>query len=170
VSVPVLVPAGGDGCTVVGIEIVDAAGNLALYGSEYSAPDPGLTVGRVPDTTPPVMLSVTMNPTTVPASEYSGVIGVYPYVDNTSGAPVSSYSLTVYTAEGISSGGGNGGVHEDADGRLILNGWTYTIPPGVYTVGLTLYDAAGNYQQYGYPNGVGLPFPGGPLIFTITDG
>jgi hypothetical protein len=41
---------------------------------------------------------------------------------------------------------------------------------GTYTAGFTLDDAAGNSAQYGYPNGVGNPVPGGPLVLTVIDG
>jgi hypothetical protein len=56
-------------CQVGGIAIVDGAGNVTLYGSEYNAPDPGVTITRAPDTTPPTATSASLTPTSLPASQ-----------------------------------------------------------------------------------------------------
>ena len=52
VSVPMLMFQLEPSCQITGIAVVDGAGNVALYGSDYGAPDPGLTITNVPDTTP----------------------------------------------------------------------------------------------------------------------
>ncbi|WP_345030494.1 hypothetical protein [Kutzneria kofuensis] len=52
-SIPLRIYRGSSYCGVNGIAVVDGAGNVALYGKRYlGAPDPGLVVNRVPDTTP----------------------------------------------------------------------------------------------------------------------
>lgn len=40
-SVPILVFKDTVSCPMAGIAVVDGAGNVALYGPEYGAPDPG---------------------------------------------------------------------------------------------------------------------------------
>lgn len=48
VSVPMTVFVGTQSCAVTGIAVLDGAGDLALYGSEYGAPSPGVTITQAP--------------------------------------------------------------------------------------------------------------------------
>jgi hypothetical protein len=167
VSVPIVMTTIQNGCSVDGIAIEDAAGNLALYGSHYGAPPLDLQVRRVADTTPPVVLSAELNPSTAPSSTLYAVsahVTLEP-----SRAPISGYSFTFYNERGESMGGGSGGLHENPDGSVTIEAYLYFPPPGVYTGGFTLTDAAGNHALYGYPN-AGSPIPTGPLVLTVTEG
>ncbi|GAA1608861.1 hypothetical protein GCM10009679_11040 [Saccharothrix algeriensis] len=168
VSVELVMPTIFDKCSIDGIAIDDAAGNLALYGSHYGGPDLGLTVRRVADTTAPVVLSAVLSRTTAPSSELYAISATVTV--ERSVAPIHQYSFTFYDSRGWSSGGGSGGIHENPDGTVTITAWLYNPPPGVYTGGFTLTDAAGNYAQYGYPNGAGNPVPNGPLVLTVTEG
>jgi hypothetical protein len=158
-------------CVITGIALVDGAGNAAVYGSRFGAPPPlDLVIERLPDTVPPVAVAATLTRTTVPTSEVGDTVGVVITVDTTSPAPVESFSVTAYDADGVSVGGSGGGIHEPADGVLRVAAYVYGLPPGVYTVGFTLTDAAGQSSHYGYPSGAGQPAPNGPLVLTVTDG
>ena len=91
-------------------------------------------------------------------------------LDVTSFVGVTGFSLTVYDASGASAGGADGGISSVTDGPLeLLVPLPRGLAPGVYTVGFMLTDAGGPHSQYGYPNGVGYPVPGGPLLITVTD-
>jgi hypothetical protein len=170
-SVPVIMPTRVSECRITGIELVDDAGNIALYGSLFSAPDPGLVITRIPDPTAPQVLTAALTDTTIAESEQPVRIGVNVTVDASSGAPVSAFSVTLYDSQGASVGGASGGIHEEPGGVLHLQVITVSgLAPGVYTAGFTLYGDADNFAQYGYPGGVGLPVPGGPLELTITPG
>lgn len=168
VSVELVMPTIFGECGIDGIAIEDAAGNLALYGSHFNAPALDLHVRRVADTTPPVVVSAVLNPTTAPSSELNAVSATVTLEPSL--APVTGYSFTFYNEQGSSVGGGYGGIHEDPDGTVTISAWLYNPPPGVYVGGFTLDDAAGNYSRYGYPNGSGDPVPNGPLVLTVTEG
>lgn len=170
VSVPVTMPTFASACRIIGIQLIDGAGNQALYGVLFSGPDPGLVITRIPDDTPPLVLTAELTDDTIAQSEQPARIGVDVVVDASSGAPVDAFSVTFYDSEGAPVAGASGGIHEEPGGVLLLEPITVDgLSPGVYTAGFTLYDAAGNFAQYGYP-GVGLPVPGGPLELTITPG
>jgi hypothetical protein len=170
VSVEVVVPTILGRCAIDGIAIEDAAGDLALYGSHFGAPDLGLVVTRVPDTVPPVVLSASLPKATWTQTELQDAwgIGIDVVVDTSSPAPVNGYSTTIYDASGISVGGGYGGIQEGADGHLGLAAHTSRLPVGQYTIGFTLTDAADNSIGYGYPGK--NPAPNGPLILTVVAG
>ena len=67
-SVPVSMFSVASSCTVAGIAVLDSAGNLAVYGTEYGEPDLGIKLARVPDTTPPAATSASVSPASLPES------------------------------------------------------------------------------------------------------
>lgn len=157
-------------CRIDSVLIEDGAGNLAVYGERYSAPAlPNLVATRIPDRTPPVVTGASLPRTSMPASEAANAwgIGLDVTIEITPLAPVSGFSVTMYDQNGHSVGGMYGGIHESEDGILHLSS---TVPavPGVYTVGFTVTDAAGNSVGYNYPNFPTPPW--GPLTFTVTEG
>lgn len=155
-------------CAVTGIGITDGAGNTAAYGTDFHGPALDLVATQIPDTAAPVVNSASLDVTSVPASTLrrNAVLTL----DVTSFVGVNGFSLTVYDASGEPVGGMSGGISSVTNGPLKLLVPLYEgLTPGVYTVGFTLTDAGDLYSQYGYPNGVGLPVPGGPLRITVTD-
>jgi hypothetical protein len=152
-------------CQVTGVTVVDGAGDVALYGSQYGAPDPGLMLTRVPDTTPPVATGASLSQTTLPESSSSTFDGMTVDV-NDAVVPVDEISVSIFNAAGDIVGGGDGGVSSTLSGPVIAS---FSVPPrpaGVYTVAFMLTDAGGLVSSYGYPNTP--PVPGGPLQFTVT--
>lgn len=158
-------------CTIRGVELIDGAGHVAFYGAAHAAPDLGLTIRRLPDTEPPVVLAASLPKDTWTQSEIDAAwgIGVDVTVDTTSPAPVNGESATLYDSAGVSRGGGSGGVSEPPDGKLSLSVHTSGLEPGDYTVGFSLTDAAGNSSHWGYPN-INHPAPTGPLILHVVAG
>jgi hypothetical protein len=154
-------------CQVGGIAIVDGAGNVALYGPEYNAPDPGLTITRVPDTTAPTATSASLTPTSVPSSQTFDTSFTLTLQIIAPVAPVNQISIAVYDSSGNEVGGQFGGVNDTLTGQLqqFFNLFA-SLPPGTYTVGFTLTDEGGLSTSYGTPGG--QPVPGGPLQFTVT--
>jgi hypothetical protein len=169
-SVPVRFLRGTASCRITGIAVVDVGGNVALYGSEYGAPDPHLTITRVPDTTPPVATTATLSPTSLPASTASGswitlTIQVAPSI-----APVNAVELVVYDSTGAVVTQQFGGTSESADGTVrVYFMLPYGTRAGTYTVGFRITDAGGLSTAYDiptYPNS--QPAPSGPLVLTVT--
>ena len=168
VSVPIRVPRGVARCDVEGVAILDGAGNLALYGVDYSAPNPGVRISRLPNTTPPTATEVSLTPTSVPRSQSGSTSPRVTIKVNAPIAPVQSYDLYLYDSSGRTVAQQFGGIGADTNGNITIYGYLpYFIEPGVYTYSFTLYDAGGLRTSYGPPNG--LPMPGGPLQITITD-
>lgn len=150
-------------CQIGGIAIVDGAGNVALYGSEYNAPDPGVTITRVPDTTAPTATSASLTPTSVPASQtfdnqFTLTLQVIAPV-----APVNQLSIYAFDSSGNEVFEQSGGVSSISTNSFNLSEF---LPAGTYTVGFTLTDEGGLSTSYGTPGG--QPMPGGPLQFTVT--
>jgi len=168
-SIPLWMSTLNSVCAVTGIALIDGAGDVAAYGSGYGAPALTLTATRIPDTTPPVALAASLSETTRLHSATNG-INVNVTVDDTTLAPIKAFSVTFYDVNGVSVGGGDGGVQTGPDGMVHLLASVGSLPVGTYAAGFTLYDAAGNYAQYGYPNGVGNPAPSGPLVLTVIEG
>ena len=169
-SIPVQVLTITSECRITGIALKDAAGHEAFYGTSFRAPDLGLVITRLPDDTPPLVLSATLPKSTWTTTELETAwgIGLDVVVDNSSGAPVTGFSTTVFNALPASVGGAGGGIFEEPDGHLNLSMHTGVLPPGQYTVGFTLTDAGGRFTQLGYPNRP--PGPNGPLIITVIEG
>jgi hypothetical protein len=150
-------------CQIGGIAIVDGAGNVALYGSEYNAPDPGVTITRVPDTTAPTATSASLTPTSLPASQtfdnqFTLTLQVVAPI-----APVNQLSIYAYDSSGNEVFEQSGGVSSISTNSFNLSEF---LPAGTYTVGFTLTDEGGLSTSYGTPGG--QPMPGGPLQFTVT--
>ncbi len=151
-------------CQLAGVAILDGAGDLALYGSEYGAPDPGLTVTQTPDTTPPTATAASISPGTGNVS-YWLTIGVTTQV-----APVGSADVRIYNSGGVlvsDSSGGVGQAQPPQIGATTVSVPVDTsgLPAGTYTIGFTLFDAANLASSYG-PGGSN-PVPGGPLTVTV---
>ncbi|MEV7226949.1 hypothetical protein AB0M79_07985 [Polymorphospora sp. NPDC051019] len=168
ISVGVFVSQGTAKCVVTGLVIVDGAGNVAVYGSRYEAPGPGLTINRLPNTTPPAVSAATLTPTTVTRSEAPNVWPTLTMQVTAPIAPVNQYALYLYDAVGnivAQQSGGTSGA--GPDGTLRLYGYLpYDIAAGTYSYGFTLYDASGLRSSYGVN---GQPLAGGPLEITVTD-
>lgn len=156
-------------CQVNGIELIDGAGDVAVYGSYFAAPPLNLTATTTPDTTPPVALAATLSQTVRLTSDTNS-IGVDVTVDDTTGSPIDAFSVTLYNAAGVSVGGGDGGISTGPDGMVHLSAFVRQLPVGTYTAGFTLYDTADNQANYGYPGGHTMPAPSGPLVLTVIDG
>ena len=158
-------------CQIAGIAITDGAGDLSLYGIDFTPTDLGLKVTNVPDTTPPVALSATMSLTSIAQSNLADDGGeVYATVQTkTLVAPVDEASSTVYDSSGDAVAELSGGASVNAQGQLMVGlGLPFTLPVGTYTVTFSLTDAAGLTTSYG---GKGqTPVPGGPLTFAVTAG
>lgn len=165
-SVPLYMVIDNASCTITGIAVVDGAGDVSLYGSEYGAPDPGVTITQVPDTTPPVATAASLTSTSLAYSADSQFDGLTVTIDDAV-APVNQISVFLYDSSGNGGEVSFGGVQSTLNGTLTDG---FSIPagmaPGTYTVGFELVDAAGLTTFYGTPNGT--PVPGGPLTLTIT--
>jgi hypothetical protein len=159
------------GCAVTGAAIVDAAGNAAVYGSDYEAPDPKLMIARLSDTEAPAASDIALNTHSIRRSD----IGIVPLeitmnVDE-GPAPVRDDEMYYYAADGelhqIESGSrpGTGTPH------LMLRPFLpHDITPGTYTLGFRLIDAARNNASYGIPQHPGNhPLPAETLRITVTD-
>jgi hypothetical protein len=172
-SVSMLMFQGSPTCKILGIAVVDGAGNVALYGPEYGAPDPGLTITRVPDTPPPVATAASLSATTISDEQISNGPDIQLIVQVTCQvAPVNQFSIVVYDADGNEvdqefggasvSGGLNGTMTEGLPLPFFL-------APGTYTIGFSIIDAGSLTSTYGI-SGVpsSQPLPSGPLVFTVT--
>lgn len=166
-SVPFVVFQATPSCPIGGIAIVDGAGNVALYGAGYNAPDPGLTITRVPDTTAPTATSASLSPASVPSSQTFSASFTLTLQIVAPIAPVNQMSIAVYDSSGNQVGGQFGGVTDTLTGQLqkFFNIFA-SLSPGTYTVGFTLTDRGGLSTSYGAPGG--QPVPGGPLQITVT--
>jgi hypothetical protein len=158
-------------CKILGVAITDGAAHESFYGAAHGNADLGLTIERVPDTTPPVVLSAALSKSTWTQSELATAwgIGIDVVVDNSSGAPVTGKSATTYDYRGWSVGGGSGGAFEGPNGEVDLSVHVGVLPVGTYTIGFTLTDAANQRSSFGYPNSSTQP-PGGPLVLTVIEG
>jgi hypothetical protein len=150
-------------CDLTGIAITDAAGYVAVYGSLYGAPDPGLNITQMPDTTPPVATSASLS--LQPDREYQLTIGVTTQV-----APVNSYYLYIYNSAGVLQTPADqfGGVTQEPPtgaGTLQVTFPVTALAPGTYSLGFTIDDEHNLSSSYG-PGA--SPVPGGPLTFTVS--
>ncbi|WCN81809.1 hypothetical protein [Micromonospora sp. LH3U1] len=174
IAVEVRVSTGTEACSLTGVAIVDGAGKAALYGSMFGAPDPQIRITRVVTTEPPTALGAALSPTTSPASELSNL----PPVELTISAalkiaPARIATTYVYDVDGnvVYQSWGSGDQAEDGTltDHLYL-GW-YGLAVGEYTIGFTLTDAAERTTSYGVlGDSSSEPVPGGPLVFTVTEG
>jgi hypothetical protein len=167
VSVPISVIVGTQSCTVTGIAVLDGAGDLALYGSEYGAPSPGVTITQVPDT-PPVIASASLSPSSVPESTSAQTVTLTVTTGNIL-APVSEIIASLYDSSGNQVAGPASAIFEGDLGSGATTQLSFTVPanlaPGVYTVGMTVIDEAGLSTLY---SPTGQAIPGGPVQLTVT--
>jgi hypothetical protein len=162
---------GGSTCTIEGIAITDGAGDLSLYGIDFTSANVGVEITNVPDTTPPVATAASMSVTSIEQSQL-------PTLGNTVYAivqteilmvPIDQASTTVYDSSGTAVASESFGVSVGASGQVDLGlGLPSTLPVGTYTVAFSLTDAGGLTTSYGGPGQ--NPVPGGPLTFTVTAG
>jgi hypothetical protein len=171
ISVPLNVFDKAARCTITGIAVVDGAGDVSIYGSEYGAPDPGLVITQAPDTTPPVVTSASLSSTSIPSSPDVQYLNLTVNVDDPV-APVTDCLIPVYDSSGDQVDLGydgscnNGSLSGPIDLKVALPA---SLAPGTYTVAATLVDAGGLVASYGEPNDPhATPMPGGPLQFTLT--
>ncbi|WFF02376.1 hypothetical protein [Micromonospora sp. WMMD964] len=173
-AVTVRVSTGTEACSLTGVAIVDGAGRAALYGSMFGAPDPQIRITRVASTEPPTALGATISPKTAPASELYDL----PPVELTISAalkvaPARIAATYVYDVDGnvVYQSWGSGDQAEDGTLTDHLYLAWYGLTVGEYTIGFTLTDAAERSTSYGVLGDQSSePMPGGPLIFTVTEG
>ncbi|MBM2617030.1 hypothetical protein JIG36_15845 [Actinoplanes sp. LDG1-06] len=161
-------------CTLTGLAIVDGAGTLALYGSNYGAPDPGLKVRRKPNTTPPVVTGATIDPATISLSQLGERSPLLRIQAEILTAPINGIDVKLYAADGEVVYQSTGGSGQRPDGTIedwiSLSPWG-GIEPGTYTVGFRLSDEGGLYSTWGMLDRTdSKPVPGGPVTLTITEG
>ncbi|QUQ62642.1 hypothetical protein [Kutzneria sp. CA-103260] len=158
-SVAVHVTKGVNSCGINGIVVVDGSGNAAVYGSRHNAPDPGLVITQVRDTTPP---SVTSASVSAPANG-SVTITAHTAIGI---ADITTYHAGIFDNSGLLVGQGTGATSQAADGTVAMSATIDVVPPGVYTVGFSLTDDGSLTTAYGPPNGKAMP--GGPLTITVS--
>lgn len=72
-------------CQVNGIELIDGAGHVAVYGSYYAAPPLNLIATTTPDTTPPVAPAATLSTGPDGMVHLSAFVGQLPAGTHTAG-------------------------------------------------------------------------------------
>jgi hypothetical protein len=171
VALPLTVRRETTRCRVEGIRVIDGAGNVALYGRRYGAPDPGLEITQTSSTHPPVVLGATLTPSSLPSSQVIGRSVLLTIQAEPHAVPIDGVESHLYDAAGnlvdtwLSPGS------QAADGTVSQSLFLWTLAPGEYTVGFTLTDGSGRFSQWnvlGRPDS--QPLPGGPLVLTITEG
>lgn len=166
VSVEYEVPKGAFTCHITSVVITDHAGNVALYGSEFGAPDTGLTITSAPNTVLPEIDQATLSPTTIPATDHLTDLRLTVNVSGTTSG-VDGYDVDLIDSSGQRFPVVTGGTSPIFSGPLTI---AFPLPsgagPGTYTIGLRLSDQAGGTSSFGYPNGT--PMPGGPVTLTVT--
>ncbi|MFD4814897.1 Ig-like domain repeat protein, partial [Streptomyces sp. NPDC058418] len=166
VSVDYAVPQRVFTCHITSVIITDNAGNVALYGSEFGAPETGLTITSAPDAVLPEIDQATLSPTTIAATEHFTDIRLTVNVSGTT-AGVNGYSLSLIDSSGQRIEAVSGGASLTFSGPLTIS---FPLPsnvaPGTYTIALRLSDQAAKSSSFGFPNGA--PMPGGPVTLTVT--
>ncbi|MFI6227194.1 hypothetical protein ACIBCR_07715 [Micromonospora echinospora] len=171
IAVPVMVPQQTENCEVSGIAVVDGAGNLALYGDTYGAPDPALVITRVPSTEPPVATGATLDPPSMTVSEVNDRSVKLTVQADVKVAPIDGLGVSVYAADGSVVYQSFGGISQAVDGTVttwLYLGWQ-NLGPGTYQVGFRLTDAARKSSSWNMPDRAdSQTLPGGPLVLTLT--
>ena len=163
-AITIVEPRGIPRCQVTGIAVLDGAGDLALYGLDYWAPDPNLLAGTMPDTTPPVITSAAVAPASVPAGQPITVtahseLGI---------APIFQAETYLYDGAGRQVADVYSDFVQGDDGLLTFPAKLPALPAGSYTVGFKFQDTGWLQTEYGTPGG--NPMPGGPITLTVTEG
>ncbi|GAA1166202.1 hypothetical protein GCM10009664_37570 [Kitasatospora gansuensis] len=160
---------GGYTCQVNGLVVKDGAGHVSVYGSAFFAPELDLKVSSTKVTAAPVVKSAALSKTTMPKSQlgnwsYVTYVQVEPGV-----APVTGDSAYLYDSTGKEIYQSFGGTSEGPDGKVSVGfPVPYGLAVGTYTVGFSVSNSAGLTSYWGMP---GKPaVPGGPLVFTVTEG
>ncbi|MGW4461594.1 hypothetical protein [Micromonospora sp. NPDC004704] len=172
-AVRVRVPSRARGCDVTALAVRDGSGNLALYGSDVSAPDPQISIDQVPSVDPPTALSAALDPASIPLSQLSNRSIRLTVQAEVKVAPVTSMPVYVYDADGVIvfQTTGSGGQAPDGSLTYDLSLGYWGLEPGEYTVGFRLHDASGLRS---YWNMLDVPtsqtLPGGPVVLTIAEG
>ncbi|WP_063774103.1 RHS repeat domain-containing protein [Streptacidiphilus rugosus] len=157
------------GCQLLGVVVLDGAGDVALYGASYQAPSLGdVTVQSVADTTPPTVSSAALNVTTIKQSQIgSQSVHVAVKVGDPT-APVNQFGSHLYDSTGADAGQESGALSVGPDGSASIDLYLPNgLAVGTYTVGFSVTDAGWLTTTYG-PKG--LPVPGGALTLTVTAG
>jgi hypothetical protein len=165
-SVPVRVYQGARQCVAKGIAVIDGAGNVAAYGYQYFGPNPGVKIVQLPNTTPPVVTSASLSPTTVPQSRATQTSILLTVQVTAPIAPVNGYDLYVYDTAGNEVAQQGGGTSAYNGVMQVYFGFYDPVLPGEYTVGFRISDASRLSSSYGMPGSP--PVPGGPLTITVT--
>ncbi|MFJ3826034.1 hypothetical protein [Streptomyces nodosus] len=153
-------------CHITGLIITDNAGNVALYGSEFGAPETGLTITSAPDTVLPEIDQAMLSPTTIPATEHSTDIRLAVNVSGTT-AGVTGYDVYLIDSSGQLIPTVSGGAPLTFSGPLTISfPLPFNVAPGTYTIALRLSDQAYKSSSFGFPNGT--PMSGGPVTLTVT--
>ncbi|MEW1865208.1 hypothetical protein AB0399_33325 [Streptomyces sp. NPDC088194] len=156
-------------CSFGGYVIADGAGDLAVYGDLFGAPDPGLLVKGVPDTVGPTVTSASLSKTSVPSSQLRQVsVEVIAHVTQGT-APADESTCYVYDSTGRVVGSSSGGASVGSDGTMLIDVDTWNLTTGTYTVSFEVTDEGWlSTPEFGKPGGT--PPPGGPLTLTVTAG
>ncbi|MFI9627301.1 hypothetical protein [Streptomyces sp. NPDC052042] len=153
-------------CHITGVIITDNAGNVALYGSEFGAPETGLTITSAPDTVLPEIDRATLSPTTIPATEHFTDIRLTVNISGTT-AGVNGYDVYLVDSSGQEIPAVSGGAPLTFSGPLTISfPLPFNVGPGTYTIALRLSDQAYKSSSFGFRNGT--PMPGGPVTLTVT--
>jgi len=154
-------------CTITGIAVVDGAGDVSLYGSEYGAPDPGVTITRIPDT-PPTVTGASVSPASLPAAASDQNVTLTTDIGDVV-APVNEVLAVICDSSGSQVGLASDTYVSNASDIAVSVPVTVPagIAPGTYSLGFDVIDLAGMHTAYGCAPG-GVPVPGGPLTLTIT--
>jgi hypothetical protein len=172
IAVPVRVGRNIRRCEVEGITVIDGAGNVALYGSAFEAPDPAVTVTQIPSTNPPVALGATLTPPSLPRSEVGQRSVALTIQAEMQIAPIDGIQTFLYDAGGEVVSQSVGGTSQADDGTV--NHWLFLpweLEAGEYTVGFALSDAARMSSLWNMPDrSNSRSLPGGPVVLTVTEG
>ncbi|MEV4117658.1 hypothetical protein [Micromonospora sp. NPDC049645] len=172
-AVKVYVSSRARGCDVTKLSIRDGAGNLALYGSNVSAPDPQITIDQVPSTEAPTALSAVLNPASITLSQLPNQSIRLTVQAEVKVAPITSMPVYVYDADGdvVFQASGYGGQAPDGSLTYDISLGYWNLEAGQYTVGFMLSDASGLRSYWNMPDvSSSLTLPGGPVVLTITEG
>ncbi len=173
VSVPVTMFQRSKDCTFSSLIVTDGAGNVAVYGATHGAPRTGLTIARMPNTTPPTLTGFTWSRQSFTRAESQNWWTSTFQLSATLSAPVApvrGYDLSVILPDGSShpiSTGGIGGTH---GGTLQFDGYPPShLEPGTYPIGLRIHDESGLSSSYNLPwNERNTQITDGSMSITIT--
>ena len=155
-------------CTIGGIAVVDGAGNVAVYGTEYNLPALGLTATQVPDLGP-IATGASLSPSTIAAADIFGTPIELTVDVQADTAPVTTLEGVLFDSNGNALNSFTGGSTVVGSGPMTVDLFlpNNSAPGTTYTVGFMIGDAGQKTRFYGFPTH-GDPVPGGPLVVTVT--